>query len=230
MPPSRETWVLGQEFRFSPRQWISRLPDPALWPPELESLPETANGRQVIDRNAVFRVGRRATDPVGAGQALLASVVWGTGMAARERTRRLRVFQPPTGEICDQLAGAIEVLRSEGALAAYTHLHGHGRNLIKHLGPSFGTKLLYFCGYDSSPGMLKPLILDRHVAAPVNRLCGLSWPDIGFSPSQYYHYLDLAHGWASSWDTSPDVIERVLFSIGKASPLAVGALSGATCL
>jgi hypothetical protein len=222
--------VLRQEFRFSPGQWISRLPDPVLWPRELDSLPKTADGQQLIDRNTVFQVGRRATDPLGAGRALLASVVWGTGTAARERTRRLRVFHPPAGEICDQLAGAIEVLRSDGAEAAYTHLHGHGRNIIKHLGPSFGTKLLYFCGYDSSPGIFKPLILDKYVAGAINRLCGLSWPDTRFSPSQYHHYLELAHFWASSWNTSPDVIERVLFSVGKASPLAVGALSGATCL
>lgn len=229
-PPSRDAWVLRQEFRFSPDQWISRLPDHGLWPPELTDLPETDDGRHRIDRNTVFQVGRRAVDSLGAGQALLASAVWGTGTAARERVRRLKVFEQPAEEVCVQLLAAIKTLRSEGAVAAYSYLHGNGGNIIKYLGPSFGTKFLYFCGYDSSPGGLKPLILDRYVAVAVNRLCGLAWPETDFSVSQYRQYLELADAWANAWNTSPDVIERVLFSIGKASPLVVGALSGAACL
>ena len=31
-------------------------------------------------------------------------------------------------------------------MKAYTCLHGDGRNLIPHLGSSFGTKVLYFSG------------------------------------------------------------------------------------
>jgi hypothetical protein len=47
---------------------------------------------------------------------------------------------------------------------AYAYLHGDGRNLIPHLGPSFGTKVLYFSGYGRSHGDLQPLILDQYVA------------------------------------------------------------------
>jgi len=229
-PPSREAWVLRQEFRLSPEQWISRIPYPGLWLPELADLPETTDGRRLIDRNTVFRVGRRADDPLGAGRALLASAVWGTGTAARGRARRLRVFEQPAEEVCIQLSAAIKTLRSEGAVAAYSYLHGNGGNIIKYLGPSFGTKLLYFCGYDSSPCGHKPLILDKYVAAAINRLCSPAWPETDFSVSQYHLYIELANAWANAWNTSPDVVERVLFSIGKASPLVVGALSGAACL
>jgi hypothetical protein len=152
-------------------------------------------------------------------------MVWGTGTAARERTRRLRVFANSSDEVCDRLASAISVLRSNGAVAAYRCLHGDGGS-IRYLGPSFGTKFLYFCGYDSAYGPLKPLILDRYVAGALNRLCGFEWPDSAFSVSQYEQYLELVHAWATVWSTSPDVIERVLFSIGQAPALAIASLSG----
>jgi hypothetical protein len=120
----------------------------------------------------------------------------------------------------------VEVLRSDGAVEAYNYLHGHRGNIIKHLGPAFGTKPLYFCGYDVTTVGVKPLILDSYVATAINRLCGSDWPDAGFSVSQYCQYLELADRWATAWAASPDVIERVLFSIGKAPALAVRALSG----
>jgi hypothetical protein len=61
------------------------------------------------------------------------------------------------------------------------------------------------------------LILDQYVALALNRLCRLDWPAHGWTTAQYAEYLDLAHSWANAWHTSPDVIERVLFSAGKAS-------------
>ena len=103
-------------------------------------------------------------------------------------------------------------------MKAYTCLHGDGRNLIPHLGSSFGTKVLYFSGCGRSHGDLQLLILDQYVALALNRLCRrLDWPAHGWTTAQYAAYLGLAHSWANAWHTSPDVIERVLFSVGKAS-------------
>jgi hypothetical protein len=156
-------------------------------------------------------------------------MIWGTGTSARGRVRRLRVFEQPDAgrDACDDLASVINIVRSEGATAAYTYLHGNEGNIVRHLGSSFGTKFLYFCGYDACPVGFKPLILDRYVARAVNRLCGLDWPENSFSAAQYQHYVEIADAWATAWNTDPDVIERVLFSVGKSSPLAVGALRGA---
>jgi hypothetical protein len=225
-PPIRDEWVSAQSFRFSAEKWRAALPDPALWPPELDHLPETDDGRRLVDRRTVFRIGERAAESRGAAQTLVAASVWGTGTAALGRSRRLRIFEQAADTVGDHLASAVEILRSKGPIEAYIYLLGDGKNLIKYLGPSFGTKVLYFCGYGSSPGDRRPLILDQYVAVALNKLCGLSWPQESFSSSQYDEYLDLAHRWASDWHTSPDVIERVLFSVGKASPLVIGVLAG----
>jgi Putative 8-oxoguanine DNA glycosylase OGG-like protein len=37
-----------------------------------------------------------------------------------------------------------QLLRADGPVKAYAYLHGDGKNLIPHLGPSFGTKVLYW--------------------------------------------------------------------------------------
>ena len=114
------------------------------------------------------------------------------------------------------LATAAQRARADGPLAGYSYLHGEAGNRIKHLGAAFGTKFLYFSGYDRCHGDRQPLILDENVATALSRLCGLTAP-------QYAEYLSLAHHWAQTGNT-PDVIERVLFSIGKASPLVISVL------
>jgi hypothetical protein len=226
-PPGRDQWVLGQSFPFSPNKWRDQLPRRDLWPPELDGLLASGPGRWPrVDRRAVFRVGERAAEPLGAARTLVAADVWGTGTRGLGRVRRLRVFDHDADEVGDRLAAAVRILGADGPVKAYAYLHGDNRNLIRHLGPSFGTKFLYFAGYDSVPGGRQPLILDQYVALALNQMCGLSWPTLGWSTQQYAEYLNLAHSWASEWHTSPDVIERVLFSVGKADPLVVRVLTG----
>jgi len=77
----------------------------------------------------------------------------------------------------------------------------------------------------AAAGSRQPLILDQYVALALTRLCGVGWPAAGWSTSQYADYLDRAYKWASAWDTSTEVIERVLFSVGKADALVVRAFT-----
>jgi hypothetical protein len=218
-PPDRNTCVLAQAIRFSPEQWRDALPDPALWPPELEAAPKSdGEGHHLVERRIVLQIGERATEPLGAVHTLVAADVWGTGTSARGRRRRLWVFDQGVDAVGNLLASAAQRLHADGPLAAYAYLHGNG-NIIKHLGASFGTKFLYFSGYGRCCGGQQPLILDDNVAAALDRLCGLTSP-------QYAEYLDLAHAWAREWQTSPDVIERVLFSVGKTERLVISAFTG----
>ena len=224
-PPDRDQWVLGQAVAFSPDSWRDRLPRRDLWPPELDGLPPGPGRWPRLDRRTVFRIAGRAAQPSGALQAMVAAAVWGTGTQGFGRTRRLRAFGGDTDQVGARLAAAVRILEDDGPVKAYQYLHGEGRNLVGHLGPSFGTKFLYFAGYDRVPGSRRPPILDRYVAAALSRLCGTGWPAAGWSVRQYAGYLDVAHQWASAWGTSPDVIERVLFSVGKADPLVVRAFT-----
>jgi len=207
-------------------RWQRLLPDTDMWPGELDACPIVGRWPRV-SRATVLSVGERAHEPVGAVQTYVAAAVWGNGTGAQGVHRRVRVLGDPTTDVAGSLASAVRTLRSEGPEAAYERLHGHA-NLVKHLGPSFGTKVLYSAGYDRTVGARQPLILDQFVALALNRLVGSMWPTTqgGWTTAQYATYLDIAHKWAADWGCSPDVVERVLFSIGKASPLVVGVLGG----
>jgi hypothetical protein len=67
------------------------------------------------------------------------------------------------------------------------------------------------------------------LAIGLNQLCGGGWAPGGWGTPQYAQYLSLGHDWAKEWKTNPDVIERVLFSVGKVSktyPLVISIFTG----
>jgi len=178
-----------------------------------------------VDRRTVLQIGHEAQTLVGAAHTFVAAAVWGTGTGAQSVERRARVLAVDPRRTSETLASVAHTLLDEGPVAAYATLHGNG-NTIKALGPSFGTKFLYFAGFDRTPGNRQPLILDQYVATAINRFCEIDLPTTQWSAQQYSDYLDLAHAWADTWHSKADVVERVLFAIGKSSPLAVGVLAG----
>jgi hypothetical protein len=225
IPPDRDKYVLGQSVNFDPARWRTNLDD--LWPPELDLCPSIPNAdRAYVSRRDVFAIGRSATDLTGAAHTYVAAAVWGSGTNARSRFRCLKVFPDDAQrrtEASQLIAKAVKLLLapSGGPAAAYDALLH-----VPSIGPSFGTKVLYFAGYDRTPGPRQPLILDRNVAIALSRLCDADWHTTGWTRQEYSEYLDLAHAWADAWHTQPDVIERVLFAIGKSDRLATAALSG----
>jgi hypothetical protein len=224
--------VLGQSVSFDKVRWKNLLGelDSGLWPPELDAC-ERGRKWPWLDREQVFCIGRGATNPVGAARTYVAASVWGSGTSPREVTRRVRAFAggaEARQAVGERLTAAVEVLLREGPVIAYDTLHGAGRFKVTEIGPSFGTKLLYFAGFDRMSGPQEPLILDRYVAQALNWLCGFDWPTQqgGWSVKQYATYLSLAHAWADEWGTRPDVVERSLFAVGQAGRMAVAVLSG----
>lgn len=222
--PDRDEWVLAQRVNFDPERWRRLLPNESLWPSELNACPR---GKRwpYVDRRTVLHLGRSARASNGAAHTYVAAAVWGAGTGAQSVQRRARVLAGGTEATCKTLASAVRQMLDTGPVAAYAALHGNG-NAVKHLGPSFGTKLLYFAGFDRAPDDRQPLILDQYVAVALNRLCGLDWPADQWSTEQYSDYLDIAHEWANQWQTRPDVVERALFAVGKSSRLTVGVLTG----
>lgn len=246
-PPDRVHTVLREQVPYNPARWRQYLPDQSLWPDELDA-DATGSAWPSVDRERVLAVGLRAADPVGAAQTYVAAAVWGTGTHARGVIRRCRPLidlstygdgdgggggsDPDRGTdgetVGARLAMAVELLLDSrgGPVAAYDALHGDGWLRVPYLGPSFGTKVLYFSGFDQVAGEQQPLILDRSVAAALNHLCGAGWSASGshWTTGQYAAYLELAHAWAAEWGCRPDVVERVLSAIGHTDPIAVHAL------
>lgn len=213
-PPSRETYVLGQAVAFNPRQWLDRLPEAWQWPPVLPNAP--GDSWPTVSRREVFRLAK-PTSPTEAVHLYVAACAWGAGLKSRNVARRVRVLRE-NGEVGEQVLAALALVRGEGAARAYKALHRGGEHRLKHLGPGFFTKLLYFGGYDLPTGGLRPLILDQYVARALNEQADFGWRlNWQWTAAQYERYLAAAHGWAETWagGTDPDVVERVLFERGK---------------
>ncbi|WP_032392809.1 8-oxoguanine DNA glycosylase OGG fold protein [Rhodococcoides fascians] len=207
--PGRE-WVMSQTIRFDPSDVRAKLPDPRMWPAELDDLANGEGKYQLIARRDVFAVAERAVregSSWAVAQLHVACIAWGTN-PGQPLVRALR----PLHEIgvADKLARGLDVAHREGPVSAYRALGSGGRFKVRYLAAGFFTKLLYFGAYGTKPLLARPLIYDSNVVAALNKWTNDAWRTDG--PGEMYsRYLDLAADWASEAGTDPDVIERALF-------------------
>lgn len=226
-PPDREQWVLGQGVEFDPEHWRAHLGDDTYLPSEFATLPRS-KGYRVIDRGTVHGIAHRATGPLGALHTYVAAAVWGSGKRPARPRKIFTGEAERSWEIAEVFDAVATVLAVNGPGAAYRAMKRGGSLNIPSLGPAYATKFFYYIGY-CRPLVAgrHPLILDKNVAVALNRLLDLGWPTSGWTSGQYETYLDIAGEWSDEWDgCGPDVIERVLFSIGQSGSLAVAALTG----
>ncbi|WP_086827100.1 hypothetical protein [Allokutzneria sp. NRRL B-24872] len=208
-PPARDSvYLLRQKVGFTKLHWLPQLPDPAFWPPELET--------GTVDRHTVFQIARRADDELGAVHTLVAASVWTSGPKQRGAIKLGMVFGHNPDMVGPNLAAAVRATREDGPLAGFAMLTRKGSHALGRLPGSGFTKVLYFAAFDGKKG---PLILDEHVVIAVNALRGSDWGMDGpWSPEQYGDYLGYAAEWAERWrkGTATDLVERTLSAAGQA--------------
>lgn len=238
--PDRQSAVLGQSSRYDPVGWREAAPEAeGLWPDLLDTLPTSVRSTKdrplrLVSRSDVFSLAATASTPWSILSAYLAVAAWGAGMSARGRARSLRSLTATSARGELEAAGrkvveAVELARSGSVVAAYAALHGRrpseGQLRVTHLGPAYGTKVLYFAAYEHRGSGLPPLILDSRVATALGWLTKDEWPTDGWTADEYRAYLELAVHWAALWAVEPDVVERVLFAVGRSEALAVNSLT-----
>lgn len=152
--------------------------------------------RGSISRGDLFRIARKVREGHRSWADMLAhTYAWGWGGTSLGPSRLARVMDTNGADkVNEHLASAVETLDGHGAVAAYWDLNNSSRYRLKHLGPAFFTKFLYFADAGLSPdGVVRPLILDRIVASRVNDIidCPGRLRVGGWTTRDYAFYLAL---------------------------------------
>lgn len=202
--------VHAQAVSFFPRHWIKNWPEHAdldsaaiLGGDELDE-----DGRRTVARSDLFALGSEVATPADALNFFVAVYSWGVGTYSRGVSRGLRVLADK--DAGKKILGALEYLRETDfdPGAAYSAFNNYEHFKVKHLGPSFFTKLLYFYSHARLTRSTRvPLILDKYVAA------ALGWRPWGWTTRQYVSYISLVDEARSLVDSDlpGDVVEYVLF-------------------
>jgi len=139
----------------------------------------------------------------------LTVMAWGFGDSVgygRYRTARIAESRPDSAA---RLLAVARVLGSQGAVAGYRALGSPDVGRLKGLGPSFGTKFLYFT--QPRPTKTTALILDDLVAKWLAREVGFEADPVPWSVANYTRYLDQMHLWAAALGIEPDELELCVF-------------------
>lgn len=199
-----EDWLAGgrpaQPATAWPRdRWIADFPESAA---ALGRLPP------LLDRSAVRAVGADAArSPGNAVDAFLAVMAWGYGERVgygRFRTSEILGSRPNAPTRLHAVARAVV---NEGAIPGYRALATRSR--LTGLGPSFGTKLLYF--WQPNAARPRALIFDAFVAGWLKREVGLRIDALQWSVAAYARYLTQMHAWAAMLGIEPDELEMCIF-------------------
>lgn len=219
-PPTRDDYILAHAVRFNPHTWRQHLPQDGYSLPLLSEPPTQGTTRRSITRSELLALGSSLGSGADAGHCLVAAVIWGSGTRSRwwPTTLANLLLGARRNETERHLWKAICTLREVGVVDAYAALQPGGEHHLAGIGPSFFTKLLYFAGWSSAAGDLKPLIMDRYVVVGLNEQRGTDWRTSGpWTSDQYRDYLEWAQNRAVDWGAgvSPDVVERRIWEYGQ---------------
>jgi len=147
---------------------------------------------------------------------LVGTLVWGFGTTVYLRNRRVSAMLANRARARQCANGIFNTVVAQGAVPGFRALFASGTRLPQ-LGYAFGTKFLYFAGFNMWPAA-PPLILDRRVRIALHKACpnafANSYP-AARSSGYYQHYLAVASNWAARYRLGgADAVELLLFTHG----------------
>ncbi len=179
-------------------RWMAAMPDHAGM---LGGLPNR------LDRSIVRQRVRDAPATTrGMFEAMVIVYAWGWSVTSVGVTRAQSALGAGVERLGSALLAAREAMGLRGPLDGYTALAGPYR--VKGLGPSFGSKFLYF----ASPHDNRALILDQLVADWLAREAALSLNPTRWSVLTYAAYLSAMNEWSSALGISSHQLEEIIFT------------------
>lgn len=183
----------------------------------LEALPDR------IDRHMVAQA---VSTELAAGRVLpgfMAAMVWGWGDKGGRGAVRTRwaltgvsgsgkavSLLPVEDSVALKLKEGADTVRRLGAVEGFRAMNNQAR--IKHLGPSYFTKWLYFTSAAAGPeGADAAPILDERIIEWLGETQGL-WFKAGSTPA-YADYLRLLTAWGAEFGRTPVQVETEIFRL-----------------
>jgi hypothetical protein len=206
-----------QSFPWSRKPWVERMHDLPDVLKLLEALPERIDRQQVAEMVcAELEEGRVLP-------GFVATMVWGWGDKGGRGAVRARWILtgvagpgklvsslPVDPSIAGRLHLGAKVVRDLGPVEGYREMSNDAR--IKHLGPSYFTKWLYFtsAGLEAEGATVAP-ILDDQIIKWLGKTASI-WFKPG-STQAYSEYLDLLIRWGKLYSRSPVQVETEIFRL-----------------
>lgn len=159
-----------------------------------------------LDRSTIAAIARdAATSDDAAIESLVAVMAWGHGRTGYAQSRAGKILAEP--RVGRRLRLVAEMVDERGALAGYERLASDSR--VEGLGPSFGTKFLYFV--QDPTARPRALIHDRVMGDWLIEVAGLPLKPEPYSLDRYGAYLRQMHAWADELECAPDEVEMSIF-------------------
>jgi hypothetical protein len=204
----------AQSVPWNNEKWVRWLPPPnagtVAWHNLLAELRGACTGEShAIRRTDVTSFGQ--TDP---HRLFLAAMVWGFGTTGFGAWRTGQMIATPG--FSTSLTDIINTVRRDGAEVGFATLTSSGQSRIRRLGPSYGTKLLFFAG-DGYPHRPQPVVYDELVARALDDIAPGHWPPspLHLTPRRYAEYCAWVEGTANELGVQPPDIEYALFVHGS---------------
>lgn len=179
-------------------RWLQQFPQLAAI---FDALPDR------LDRQSVRAiVSGASTTAGGMFEAMVAVYAWGWSMTRVGVPRARRVLQADPETVGSRLLAARTRLHEEGPLAGYWALARESR--VFGLGPSFGTKFLYFVYTQHQ----RALILDGLVADWLSDHLGVVLASTRWVRRDYRRYLELMDAWSGELHIAAHVLEEIVFT------------------
>lgn len=201
-------------FDWNRGSWEHYFSGVAGVPEHLATLPDG------VDRQRIAKVVRARLNEGRQVEAFVTAMIWGHGTNGYGPWRTGRVItgssspagQPVDAPVVEKLAESATIASSEGAGAAYRYLNNEGH--IKHLGPAFFTKWIYFVtAAGDAYGAQGAPILDKVVMEWMN-----AHTDLALHPyytADYTTYLETLDVWASAQGVTPVKVEETIFLLAR---------------
>lgn len=196
------------------------------WREQMHDLPEVLKTLaclpDTVDRQSTRAVVLSELSQGRVWAAFVPAMIWGWGTTGLGplRTRWVLtqtddkshdpIHLPVQASVAERLETGARTVRENGPLDAFRVMNSQAR--IKHLGPSYFTKWLYFCSAIEGPDDASAApILDKRITGWLRAHAGISL-DANKSAS-YGEYLGLLTDWGKQYGRTRVQVEKTIFKL-----------------